>query len=119
MANVHSVLAWAAVGGAGLVLVVGLGTAVGALSSIMVVDRAILVHLASVTIAAISGLVLPVTGPGPSDPLHLLYGAVAVVPVPLARYHARHRSVAAVGRWTLAAAIVTVGVLLRLFMTGR
>ncbi len=79
-------------------------------------DRAILGVFVLVLVGAALGLVLLVTGPGPDDALHLLYAAVAVLVLPVARFLeplARRRSLA------LGVAGVALALLvLRLFQTG-
>lgn len=74
--------------------------------------------VAALIVAAASGLVLMTTGARPADGLHVLYAAVAVALVPLARSF--------VGRWSarrtsgllLAAFAVLGAVVFRLFTTG-
>ena len=74
--------------------------------------------VSQIIVAATSGIVLLVTGARPTDPLHLLYAAVAVAVIPVARSFAggtfeRRRAV------LLLAAFVVLGALTyRLFTTG-
>ena len=119
MANLHSVLAWISVAGALVLLATAAGAATGRLSSRMVLDRAILVQMATVAVALLTGLVLPFAGSGPGDPLHLLYAIVALAAAPLARFYPRYRSMVVLGRWVAVAGVVILGATLRLFMTGR
>ena len=79
-------------------------------------DRAILGVLVLVLAGAALGLVLLATGPGPEDPLHLLYAAVAALVLPVARFWeplARRRSLAVAVSGAALALLV-----LRLFQTG-
>ena len=82
------------------------------------IDRLILVVLVVALAAGATGAVLLATGHRPSDPLHLLYAAVAVAALPIARFAGG--SVRWTSRsWVLAgAAIVLIGVVLRLVATG-
>ncbi len=68
--------------------------------------------------AALLGLVLLVGGPGPGDPLHLVYGVVAVAALPVAVIAAAGRRPRTQSLVLLAAALVEVGVLVRLVQTG-
>src|SRR3954447_7819501 len=87
------------------------------------VDRAILGLLAVVAVAGLVGLGLLVGGRRPAEPLHLLYGVAALVTVPVGYWLARRGGVrsSAGGRrdaWVAVAALVLLGIELRLFMTG-
>jgi hypothetical protein len=68
--------------------------------------------------AALLGLVLLAGGPGPGDPLHLVYGVVAVGALPIAAVAASGRRPRTQSLVLLAAALVEVGVLVRLVQTG-
>lgn len=117
---VHRLLAYAVVGAA----VVGLGWSV-----VLAVtgrggrgrpafERFQAAVVAVIVVAAASGLLMLVTGNGPHDGLHLLYAAVAVGLVPLARSFAGPSGGRA-GRWLLAVAfLVLAAVVYRLFATG-
>lgn len=79
-------------------------------------DRTILVALALVAVAIVSGLVILLTGGRPSDPLHLVYAVVALLILPLMRFWGRlerHRTIA-LG----AGGVVLAALVLRLFQTG-
>lgn len=88
------------------------------------VDRLVLVVIALVVANGIVGLVLVAGGPRPADPLHLLYGPAALVTLPLGWWlgrrsgrpsgHDRGR----IDLWLAVAAIVLLGIELRLVMTG-
>ena len=81
-------------------------------------DRLLLALLGLVTLAAILGpLVLLLVGP-PDDWLHLLYAAVVLAAAPIARLIADRRGSARVGAWVATGGLVTLGALLRLWMTG-
>ncbi len=79
-------------------------------------DRAILGIVVLVLAGVAMGLVLLVTGPGPHDPLHLLYAVVAVLVLPVARFWAplARRRELAIGVGGIALALLVV----RLFQTG-
>jgi hypothetical protein len=119
MDTIHAAAAWLAVAAAAGVLLAAVAATVGWMASKLLLDRAILVCLAATGAAALAGLVLPISGQPPRDALHVLYGVVAVGAVPLARYHARRRSIVGIGRWVGVGGLVLMGALLRLFMTGR
>jgi hypothetical protein len=79
-------------------------------------DRAILAGLVLTAAGIVLGLVILITGGRPTDPLHLLYAAVALAVVPIARFWDRlagHRLVA-VG----VGALILAGLVVRLFQTG-
>jgi hypothetical protein len=84
--------------------------------------RLFLVNLGwtAVTIAAggIVGAFLVVTGPGPSDGLHLLYGALALVALPGAALAASGRPARQRAIVLLVGSIVVVIIVVRLFQTG-
>jgi hypothetical protein len=79
-------------------------------------DRAILAALALVMIGIVLGLVILVTGGRPADPLHLLYAAVSLVVLPIARFWDRlaRRRPLAIG----IGGLIVVGLVFRLFQTG-
>ncbi len=83
------------------------------------IDRLILAGLAGVALTTVVGPALILSGEQPSDGLHFLYAAVAWLALPVGRAvsgsmkTARRRGTAIV-----VAAIVLLGVLLRLYMTG-
>ncbi len=79
-------------------------------------DRAILAAVALVAVGALVGLLQLATGDRPDDPLHLLYAAVALLILPLARFWGRlaTRRGLAVG----VGAVILALLLLRLFQTG-
>ncbi len=68
--------------------------------------------------AAVLGLVLLAGGPGPGDPLHLVYGVIAVAALPVAVLAAAGRRPRTQSLVLLAGALVEVGVLVRLVQTG-
>ncbi|HEY7589804.1 MAG TPA: hypothetical protein VH723_02355 [Candidatus Limnocylindrales bacterium] len=118
MGGLHLVLAWASVLAAlGYVAAAAL-TATGRTASYRELDGALLVQLGTTALAAVAGLVLPVTGSVVHDPLHVLYAAVAVAVPATARYAGRNDT-RRMGRFALIAGLIVLGSLLRLFMTGR
>jgi FtsH-binding integral membrane protein len=116
LADAHRLIALlVALGGGLVVLVVAYGEATRR-SLRFARDRAILGALALVVAGSAVGLVLLVTGNGPDDPLHLLYGALAILVLPVARFWDRvsgHRALA-VG---IAGVVLTL-LVVRLFQTG-
>lgn len=73
--------------------------------------------VAAVLAALVGGLLL-ISGPGPSDPLHLLYGALAVAALPGAALVANGRPPREQAIVVLVGTVVLLIVVLRLFQTG-
>ena len=118
MAEVHGILAWIVAVAAGGVLVASSAMAIGAATSRLWLDRAILALLAAALTVAIIGLPLAVAGAPPADPLHLVYGA-AVVGLPIGgRYVTRGDGPRRMGRAMTVVSLVTLGVLFRAFTTA-
>ena len=118
MTELHRLAADAAVVVAILLLaVVLLSLATGRLRRFGV-DRLVLAGVAVVGLAGLAGLVLLASGHVPADPLHLVYGPVALLTLPVARYMARQGTERRRTLWMLLGSLVLAGVLLRLFMTG-
>lgn len=117
--QLHAVLAWLAVAGAVALLGAAILTATRRDGSYRLLDRAILVQLGTLALAALSGLAFPVGGTLPRDPLHFLYAAVGLVVAPGVRTWTRGVDARRMGRWQVVAAAVVLGAVLRLFMTGR
>jgi hypothetical protein len=88
------------------------------------VDRLVLLVVGLIAVNGIAGLVLLAGGPGPADVLHLLYGPAALVTLPGGVWLSRRGRGLARGAasrrdgWLVVAAIVLLGIELRLFMTG-
>jgi len=74
--------------------------------------------VAAAVLAALVGGLLLISGPGPSDPLHLLYGALAVAALPGAALVAAGRPARERAIVVLIGTIVLLIVVLRLFQTG-
>ncbi len=102
-----------------LVLAVAVALATGRGPGRRAVDRAILVALALVAITVVVGAPLPVTGAPPRDPLHFLYALVALAGLPIARVAAADADPRRLGRFVALAALLVLGAMVRLFMTGR
>jgi hypothetical protein len=118
MEQLHVLLAWLAAVGSIVLLGAAAITAIGRTRSYLLLDRAILAQLLALAPALATGLaIVPATG-GPNDPLHFLYAVLAAVVAPSVRYAARQRTVQIMGRWQVVAGVVTLGAILRLFMTG-
>ena len=114
--DVHRALA-IAIGAVGVgILSVSIGWGRFGRPGRLAVDRAIIVALVVMLVALASGAWLFATGLRPSDPLHFLYAAAALVVLPIARFgaaFARRRALAlAIG------AILLMGLVLRLAQTG-
>ncbi len=116
MTNVHQFFApLLAVGGLVLLVVLGVATATRRPAR-FATDRVILGVEAVVLLGVATGGVILLTGGRPADPLHLLYAAVAMAVLPVARFWsrlARHRAIA-----LTVAALLLAGLALRLFQTG-
>jgi hypothetical protein len=82
------------------------------------VDRAILLGIALATIDALLGIVLLAVGHAPMDLLHVVYGGVALVVLPAARWAGRSGDLRRRALWVAAGCVVLLGVLLRLVQTG-
>jgi hypothetical protein len=88
------------------------------------VDRVVLLVVGLVAANGIAGLVLLAGGSRPADALHLLYGPAALITLPIGVWLSRRgrgRTRGAASRrdgWLVAAAVVLIGLELRLFMTG-
>jgi hypothetical protein len=117
--QLHALLAWLAVAGALALLGAAILTATRHDGSYRLLDRGILVQIGTLGIAALSGLVLPVTGTLPHDALHFVYAAVGLLVAPGVRYATRASDATRMGRWQVVAAAVVLGAVLRSFMTGR
>jgi hypothetical protein len=125
----HQLLGYASVAVTLVLLVVASWSALAARTSSGVrdhrfaVDRAILGLLAVVAIAGLVGLGLLVGGGRPADLLHVIYGVAALVTAPVGYWLARRRAGQTSGHvrrdmWVVVAAVVLLGLELRLFMTG-
>jgi hypothetical protein len=87
------------------------------------VDRVVLVVLGSAFAAGLIGNVLLVAGSRPADPLHFIYGAAALIVLPIAIWFGARRTRAGSSRvrrdaWTAGGGLVLLGIALRLFATG-
>jgi hypothetical protein len=117
MVQAHAVLAWLSAGAAAASLVAAIATAAGAGGGRLALDRAILVLVGAVLATSLVGLALPISGRPLTDPLHVLYGFVALAALPVARYSGRGGT-RRTGRYAVLGAVVVLAVMLRLFMTG-
>jgi hypothetical protein len=104
----------------GLLLVAVLGVLHRRLgrAGILWLDRAILVTLAVIAAAVLTGLVVALTDRGPADPLHFLYALLALAVLPVARAVGAGRSDRRLERAVLIGAAIGLGAVLRLSMTG-
>jgi hypothetical protein len=117
--QLHALLAWLGVAGALALLGAAILTATRRVESHLLLDRGILVQLATFAVAAVSGLAFPIGGRLPADPLHFVYAIVGFVVAPAVRAWTRRADDRTKGRWQVVAAAVVLGAVLRLFMTGR
>ncbi|HET7028218.1 MAG TPA: hypothetical protein VFI28_11055 [Candidatus Limnocylindrales bacterium] len=90
----------------------------GSTGARFLVDRAILVGVALVAIDALVGIALLAVGHAPMDLLHVVYGGVALVVLPAARWAGRSSDLRRRALWVAAGCVVLLGVLLRLAQTG-
>jgi hypothetical protein len=115
---VHGWLAVLAVAAAGAIVVASVLAVLGVRVTRTLLDRLLIGLLLTAGSAAILGPVIWTAGRPPADPLHALYGALAVLALPLARAAGGRRPAPVVARWLLLGGLVTLGALLRLWMTG-
>lgn len=132
MTDAHQILAFVAVAVAAALLGASAWSLVtgrrsgGLADHRFAVDRLILAASGILAVNGMLGLALLAGGSRPADPLHLLYGPVAVA-TPVVGWWLGGRSPGGEGRraprtrrdaWLVAASIVLLGVELRLFATG-
>jgi hypothetical protein len=99
-------------------VVVGALHGLGRVHGRRALDRLVLALLAATGVAAVLGIGVLIAVRPPSDALHLVYGAAAVLAVPAARTIAGMRRSPRLGWWLAAGGLVTLGALLRLWATG-
>ena len=123
--TIHVLLALATATAVVVLGIIALAAAIGASVSRTALDRLVLAAILAAAFAAASGLAVLGIGRVPGDPLHLLYGIAAIVVLPIARALVSRRTrrgslptAQGLGRWLLTGSLVTLGVLLRLAMTG-
>jgi hypothetical protein len=117
VAGVHLVLAILTAIGTGSVAILAIAQWRLGRHGVLVLDRAILVTLAIVGAGGLTGIAVAVTEGGPTDPLHLLYGLLAFASIPIAR-SLRAGDDRRIGGSVLVGALIALGAVLRLFMTG-
>jgi hypothetical protein len=115
--SVHTILAFAAVAAVSLAIAWSLILAVKTRSGGPAYERMQAAVVGLIVLAAAAGAALFAFGGRPADDLHLLYGGVAIVLIPLARSFlaggSRRDSIL-----MLVAIVALGGVLFRLFVTG-
>ncbi len=79
-------------------------------------DRSILLDLPLAALAALSGVAAFIHA-GPTESLHLLYGALLLIVIAGGRYLGRRPGRSQAG-WVAASSVVALGVIVRLAMTG-
>ncbi len=115
---IHAAALWvAALGVALLALTAAADLATRRLHRVLL-DRLVLAILAASTVGGVTGVALLAIGARPAEPLHLLYGVAAPVVVGVARALGRRPDLRHRAGWLLLGAVVTGGVLLRLWATG-
>jgi len=82
------------------------------------IDRAILVELGVVALAIVAGGAVFVSGPGPRDPLHLVYAVAALVTLPIARFAVPSLAPGRRSGALLAGGVILIALTLRLQQTG-
>jgi hypothetical protein len=130
MTDAHQFLARVTIVATIAMLLVGLWSIVsarrrgGRVDHRFAVDRLVLLVVGLVAANGIVGSSLLAGGSRPADALHLLYGPAALVTLPVGVWLSRRgrdlASSAAARRdaWLVAAAVLLLGIELRLFMTG-
>ena len=130
MTTAHDFLARVVVTATIALLLVGLWSTVSARRSEgrvdhrFAIDRLVLLVVGLIAANGIVGSLVLAGGSRPADALHLLYGPAALVTLPVGVWLSRRGSgfTGAAGRrrnrWLVAAAVVLLGLELRLFMTG-
>lgn len=129
MSDAHQFVAWSIVAVTATLAIASVWSALDARRSgdaaghRFLVDRLILVVVAAVLLNVAIGGILLATGQRPGDVLHLLYGSAAAVILPIGWQLATggRRATPPRGRrdgWLVVAAVVLLGLELRLFMTG-
>jgi hypothetical protein len=114
----HGALAIAAAAAAVASLVAALASASGREGSRLWLDRAILAVLALVAANVLLGLGFVALGHAPTDLLHVVYAAAALVVLPATRWAGRAGDLRRRGLWVAGGSIVLLGILLRLAQTG-
>ena len=117
MELIHRILSYVAI----VIVALGIGWSLGALRNPALggrrLDRYQVLVVAVLVVAGVAGVGLLITGGHPGENLHLVYAAIAIGVIPLARSFApaadRRAGIAA-----LAAFVVLGFVLYRLFATG-
>jgi hypothetical protein len=99
-------------------LVASLAIAMGRDEARVWLDRAILAVLALVAANVLLGLGFVALGHAPTDLLHVVYAAAALVVLPATRWAGRSRELRRRGLWVAGGSIVLFGILLRLAQTG-
>jgi hypothetical protein len=130
MTDAHQILARVTIVATIVTLLAGLWSMISARRSDgrvdhrFAVDRLVLPVVGLVAANGIAGSLLLAGGSRPADALHLLYGPAALVTLPVGVWLSRRgrdlASAAAARRdeWLVAAAVLLLGIELRLFMTG-
>lgn len=130
MTDAHQILGRVAIVATIAVLLAGLWSVISARQSDgrvdhrFAVDRFVLLVVGLVAASGIVGSFLLAGGSRPADALHLLYGPAALVTLPVGVWLSRRgRELGGAGAarhdaWLLAAAVLLLGIELRLLMTG-
>jgi hypothetical protein len=119
MAGLHALLAWLTVASTLAVIVTAIPGTIGRETSRFWIDRAILVQIGAAGLACVGGLAIALLQGGPGDGLHFVYAALVLGLLPAVRYAAHGTTGRRFAGWIAVAALITMGALLRSFMTGR
>lgn len=118
MHAVHQWLAILAGAFAGACLLVSVGGWITGRPARSLLDRLIVLQLAAIVPAVLVGGAIALLEGPPSDPLHFLYAVSVFVPLPLARYLGGSGSPRRRAGYLALGAIVSLGLIVRLFQTG-
>lgn len=115
---IHAWTAGAAGAVSGAMLVVGALDGLRLVAARRLLDGLVIALLVVLLLGTMLGPLVVITTAPPRDPLHLLYAGVALVAAPITRFEAARRRVARTGWWLGLGGLVTLGALLRLWVTG-
>jgi hypothetical protein len=119
MAAVHGSLSILAAVALVAMLAVAAATWAGAMRTHRWLDRSILAQAVSAALAAAAGVLVAIaSGRLPTDPLHVVYGAVLVVGPVTGRYAARTQSSVRLGRSMTLIGVLAMGILVRALLTA-
>ena len=118
LARLHAWIATASAVIAGLVVIVGALDGAGIVQARAWLDRLAVALVGALVLVALLGPGIIIGLGGPADPLHLVYAAIALAAVPLARLVASRRGSVRPGWWMAAGGVATLGMLYLLWQSG-